>query len=149
MLVGFNHNIMYRGGVFHVQTEDSGVDNPHIVTLLYQGGVIICSTKTSYSDIVRMDNLAQVVEELMKEQHKQMMRRLKGGEFDERLFPGENGADASAPPEQQAAVSGEPAVIAASREESPAEAAPEQKQKEEVGETSLDDAILAFFGVEN
>lgn len=87
MLPGFNHNIMYRGELFHVQTEDSGVANPHITTLLYKGGAILCSRKTSYADILRMENLGEVVRELMKEQHKEMMRRLKNGEFDGRAFP--------------------------------------------------------------
>lgn len=86
MVLGFNHNLQYKGEVFHVQTEDSGVANPHIITLLYRGGVIISAKKTSYSDILKMDNLDVVVEELMKEQHKEMMRRLKSGEFDEKAF---------------------------------------------------------------
>lgn len=86
MVLGFNHNLQYKGEVFHVQTEDSGVANPHIITLLYRGGVILCSQKTSYSDILKMDNLEVVVEELMKEQHKNMMRRLKMGEFDDKAF---------------------------------------------------------------
>jgi hypothetical protein len=77
---------MYKNEVFHVQTEDSGSKNPHIITLLYRGGVILCSKKTSYADIVSMENLDTIVEELMKEQHKEMMRRLKSGEFDERAF---------------------------------------------------------------
>lgn len=86
MVLGFNHNLRYKGELFHVQTEDSGVTNPHIITLLYRGGVIISSKKTSYSDILKMENLELVVEELMKEQHKDMMRRLKTGEFDEKAF---------------------------------------------------------------
>lgn len=86
MVLGFNHNLIYKGETFHVQTEDSGVANPHIITLLYRGGVIISSKKTGYSDILKMDNLEVVVEELMKEQHKDMMRRLKAGEFDEKAF---------------------------------------------------------------
>ncbi len=86
MVLGFNHNLMYKGEVFHVQTEDSGVANPHIITLLYRGGVIISSKKTSYSDILKMESLEVVIEELMKEQHKDMMRRLKTGEFDEKAF---------------------------------------------------------------
>ena len=85
MLVGYNHNIGYKGEVFHVQTEDSGINTPHIITLLYRGGNILASKKTSYADIVKMGNLSQVVEELMKEQHKDMLRRLKNGEFDDRL----------------------------------------------------------------
>lgn len=86
MVVGFNHNVVYKGEVFHVQTEDSGIKNPHIITLLYRGGVILCSKKTSYADILMMENLELVVEELMKAQHKELLRRLKSGEFDERAF---------------------------------------------------------------
>lgn len=88
MLVGYNHNIRYKGDIFHIQTEDSGINNPHIITLLYRGGTILASKKTSYADIIKIDNLEQVVEELMQEQHKEMLRRLKGGEFDSRAFPG-------------------------------------------------------------
>lgn len=149
MVLGFNHNIMYRGEVFHVQTEDSGVEIPNIVTLLYKGGVILCSMKTSYADILKMENLEDVVEELMKEQHKAVMRRLKSGEFDERAFPVEPDA------------SGEPLA-----EEPPPLAAPDSPTTEEPkgaepsldgaagGERgtisasrSLNDEILRFFGI--
>jgi len=88
MVLGFNHNIQYKGEVFHIQTEDSGVATPHIITLLYRGGIIIASKKTGYADILKADNLEQVVEELMKDQHKDMLRRLKSGDFDERAFGG-------------------------------------------------------------
>lgn len=86
MVVGFNHNINYKGEVFHVQTEDSGVANPHIITLLYRGGTILASIKTSYADIIKVENLDHVVEDLMKEQHKDMMRRLKSAQFDDRIY---------------------------------------------------------------
>ena len=85
MIVGFNHNVNYRGVGFHVQTEDSGPKNPQLVTLLYHGGIIIASQKTVYADILKVDNLDQVVEELAKEQHKGMLRRLTKGEFDQRI----------------------------------------------------------------
>ena len=98
MVVGFNHNIRYKGELFHVQTEDSGLANPHIVTLLYLGGTILCSKKTSYADIIKADQLEQVVESIMKDQHKEMMRRLKGGEFDARLFPAAPPVPQSTPP---------------------------------------------------
>jgi hypothetical protein len=105
MVVGYNHNIKYKGEIFHVQTEDSGINSPHIITLLYRGGNIIASKKTSYADIVKMGNLNQVVEDLMKEQHKEMLRRLKCAEFDAKLgldgIPSESpavSASLSAPP---------------------------------------------------
>ena len=114
MVLGFNHNVVYKGEVFHVQTEDSGVNNPHIITLLYRGGVILCSKKTSYADILMMNNLESVVEELMKTQHKELMRRLKSGEFDERAFSIEaqlleNYEIPSPEPEAEAASAPEPA----------------------------------------
>jgi hypothetical protein len=85
MVVGFNHNFSYKGQVYHVQTEDSGVKNPHIITLLYRGGTILSSKKTSYADIIKVDNLEVVVAELMQSQHREMLRLLKNGHFDELL----------------------------------------------------------------
>lgn len=110
MVVGFNHNFRYQGEVYHVQTEDSGLKNPHIITLLYRGGTILASKKTSYADIARVDNLDQVVEDLMKEQHKEMLRRLKDGEFDD-IIKGRRPAAAPAP-EPSAAASAAPEVAA-------------------------------------
>jgi len=86
MIVGFNHNISYRGIGFHVQTEDSGVKSPQLVSLLYHGGTIIASQKTVYADILKVDNLSRVVEDLAKDQHKGMLRRLTKGEFDQRII---------------------------------------------------------------
>ena len=85
MVVGFNHNFRYRSEVFHVQTEDGGLNTTNIITLLYRGGTILARQKTSYADIAKVDNLDKVVEELMKEQHKEMLKRLKTGEFDQRI----------------------------------------------------------------
>ncbi|RLB77464.1 MAG: hypothetical protein DRH06_03780, partial [Deltaproteobacteria bacterium] len=85
MIVGFNHNVTYRGVGFHVQTEDGGLKRPQLVTLLYHGGTIISSQKTTYADIIKVDALDQVVEDLAKEQHKGMLRNLTKGDFDERI----------------------------------------------------------------
>jgi hypothetical protein len=162
MILGFNHNVMYRGEVFHVQTEDSGVEIPNIVTLLYRGGVILCSAKTSYADILKMDNLEEVVEELMKEQHKGVMRRLKAGEFDERIFYGKRDSEANdtATDESFANDSGAEIPLSQSAQETAAplpdapvehgvcceEPASGGQDTSRSGE-SLDEAILSFFGI--
>ncbi len=83
VLTGFNHNIKHKGNVYHVQTEDSGVSNPHIITHLFVGGNIVASKRTSYADIVSAEHLPEIVRELMEEQHKEMLRNLIGGAFDE------------------------------------------------------------------
>jgi hypothetical protein len=82
-VTGFNHNIKHKGRVYHVQTEDSGVNNPHIITHLFVGGNILASKKTSYADILNVENLPNVVRELMEEQHKEMLRNLINGVYDD------------------------------------------------------------------
>lgn len=82
MIPGFNHNIRYRGVLYHIQTEDSGIENPVVTTLLYKGGTILSSKRTSYSDIVNSDKMEEVVKEIMKEQHKLMLFDLKNGVFE-------------------------------------------------------------------
>ncbi|HEY0882588.1 MAG TPA: hypothetical protein VGD87_13690 [Archangium sp.] len=81
-VTGFNHNIKHKGKVYHVQTEDSGVSNPHIITHLFVGGNILATKKSSYTDIVKSENLPELVRDMMEEQHKQMLRNLVNGTYD-------------------------------------------------------------------
>ncbi|MDI6744740.1 MAG: hypothetical protein QMD07_05110 [Thermodesulfovibrionales bacterium] len=76
MLVGYNNNITYKGKVYHVQTEDSGLNNPIIVTLLYFKGTILASKKISYSHLIGIKDIKKSVRELMQEQHKAMLKEL-------------------------------------------------------------------------
>jgi len=85
MVGGYNHNFRYKGRLFHVQTEDGGSKNPRIVTLLYEGGTVLIACKESYADQLAAGNPRQLVEQRMKEQHKQMLRRLRDGALDAQL----------------------------------------------------------------
>ncbi|MCG8424798.1 MAG: hypothetical protein MJE77_43465 [Proteobacteria bacterium] len=80
-ILGYNHNISYRGLVFHVQTEDSGVTNPHIYTHLFHEGVILSTRKLEYSAEASDD----VVKSLMQAQHRAVLKDLKRGEFDDKI----------------------------------------------------------------
>ena len=142
MIVGFNHNVTYRGVGFHVQTEDSGLKSPQLITLLYHGGTIISSQKTTYADIIKVDNLEQVVEELAKEQHKGMLRRLTNGEFDERISQfgitlSSPAVRPSAPPDVagQPQVSVPPAAVAEDKPVSPSSSVEESPVDIPVPET--------------
>lgn len=98
MVGGFNHNVRYKGRVFHVQTEDGGPKNPQIVTLLYEGGTILGSCKSTYADLLGTENYRPLVEERMKVQHKEMLRRLRIGKFDAKAgFPAETESQPDAP----------------------------------------------------
>src|SRR5260221_8629349 len=49
--LGFNNNVQYQGATYHVQTEDSGIDRPHIITHLFaDGGRIIKSVRRNYDN---------------------------------------------------------------------------------------------------
>jgi hypothetical protein len=82
--VGFNNNVKYGGSVFHIQTEDSGLDRPHIITHLFaDGGRIIKSNKRSYAAEAKRPDIAAYVRQLMKGQHMEMAIMLREGTFDE------------------------------------------------------------------
>lgn len=161
MIVGFNHNITYRGVSFHVQTEDSGLQKPQLVSLLYHGGTIISSQKTLYADILKVENLDQVVENLAKEQHKGMLKRLTSGEFDERIMdlgiP--LGAVTSGAPQEAPAPSASPvAAVEAAADDFSTQPAHEEvtiveepvvdkfrEPRAQHDEPSLDELILAYL----
>ncbi|MHB8882907.1 MAG: hypothetical protein ACYC69_15525 [Thermodesulfovibrionales bacterium] len=81
MLVGYNTNVPFKGTLYHVQTEDSGLKNPVITTLLYDKGTILASKKVSYAHIAASPDYKEKVRELMKEQHKSMMKELISGKY--------------------------------------------------------------------
>jgi len=81
--MGFNNNIKFRSTVFHVQTEDSGLDQPHIITHLFaDGGRVIKSHKRAYNEHVNRPDVAEYVRSLMKAQHLEMVMALRDGRFD-------------------------------------------------------------------
>lgn len=82
-LVGFNNNVVHRGRVFHIQTEDSGVKHPHVITHLFaDGGRIVKSHRTDYTEHLEKPDRVQVLRNLMKEQHKAMFIALRDGSLD-------------------------------------------------------------------
>jgi hypothetical protein len=81
--MGFNNNIKFKENVFHVQTEDSGLDQPHIISHLFaDGGRVIKSHKRSYAPEVARPDIAEYVRSLMKSQHLEMVLMLREGRFD-------------------------------------------------------------------
>jgi hypothetical protein len=85
MIPGYNHNVMHKGKLFHIQTEDLGEKNPVIVTHLFLGGNVVDTKRTSYADILGSENREELIREMMEEQHKSMLRDLKRGKYDAQL----------------------------------------------------------------
>ncbi len=94
-LLGYNNNVRHKNRVFHIQTEDSGINHPHIITHLFMdGGRILKSVKTSYAEHVGTEKMNETVRQMMKDQHKAMFIALRDGQFDHLL----EGGPAKAPP---------------------------------------------------
>ena len=144
MLVGYNTNVPYKGTLYHVQTEDNGLKNPVIVTLLYIKGTILSSKKISYADIVSSPDCKEKVRELMKEQHKTMMKELINGKH--------TSSENTPPPDNQPG--NKPNIqpvnpdIAVTTSPTAAETAAEQmprEQSEPPAARSLDNILLDFI----
>jgi hypothetical protein len=104
MISGFNTEFKCRGRIYHVQTEDNGLSNPVIVTLLYHQGAIMASRKTPYADQLSLPNRDEIVGKMMKEQHKKMMRDVAVGLIGLDTALGEQAPNGQAAEEETAAV---------------------------------------------
>ena len=83
MITGFNTDVQYEGRVFHVQTEDKGLDNPVVESLVYTGGEIITSRRTAYTDLARSPEYSESeVARRMESQHQAIIREILSGRFD-------------------------------------------------------------------
>jgi hypothetical protein len=83
-LVGYNTNVRHKGKLYHIQTEDSGVNHPHVITHLFaDGGRIIASRKTGYAEHLGAKDLQSVVKKLMQDQHKAMFIELRDCVYDD------------------------------------------------------------------
>ena len=146
MVVGFNHNIKYRGQTYHAQTEDSVADRAQVVTHLFLGGNIIASKRTGYADIAAAENLSDVVRALMEEQHKEVLRNLVHGVYDHTALPRAPVRDFAPAPSPVAARAAAPAVAPPPPvEERPARPADTLFGEDLISERSLDEVILAYL----
>ena len=52
MLTGYNTDVPHEGVVYHVQTEDKGLETPIVLSLVYLGGAILASKRAPYDDLI-------------------------------------------------------------------------------------------------
>ncbi len=82
MITGFNTDIRHNDKVYHIQTEDKGLENPYIESLVYVGGEILASKKTSYAEQAKSGVDEKWIGGLMEQQHRTMIAAIKRGRFD-------------------------------------------------------------------
>ncbi len=84
MITGYNTDVRHGNRVFHVQTEDKGLNNPKIETLIYVGGEILDNYRSTYEDLLVAPPLVETdIQSRMDEQHRAVIRDIKNGKYDQ------------------------------------------------------------------
>ena len=69
--------------VYHVQTEDKGLQNPIILSLVYAGGEILASKRSPYQDLIRKGFIEAALAERLQRQHKLICAAIHAGRIGE------------------------------------------------------------------
>ena len=129
MITGFNTDVDHNDRVYHVQTEDKGILNPYIESMVYVGGEILLSKKTSYAEQAEEGIDEKWISGLMEQQHRTMIAAVKRGRLD-----------------RPAPVDDESTLAAGTRAPSPAPV--EQDEAFDDQEKTLDQVIIDYLASE-
>ncbi|MBA2340944.1 MAG: hypothetical protein H0V88_11150 [Pyrinomonadaceae bacterium] len=83
MITGFNTDVAHGGTVYHVQTEDKGINTPLILSLVYVGGAILASKRTPYDDLLESNFNESELAERLQRQHKLICAAIRAGRIED------------------------------------------------------------------
>jgi hypothetical protein len=83
VITGFNTDIEHDGVVYHVQTEDKGLDSPLILSLVYAGGAILASKRSRYEDLIEAGFDEEALAQRLKRQHRLICAAINAGRIDD------------------------------------------------------------------
>jgi hypothetical protein len=117
VITGYNTDVEHDGVVYHVQTEDKGLETPFILSLVYSGGAILASKRSRYEDLIASGFSDEALSERLKRQHLLICAAIHAGRvLDLKRMAG-------AEPEAAAAETGKPPAQAEGDGKADAEAA--------------------------
>jgi hypothetical protein len=82
MITGYNTDVRHGEVVYHVQTEDKGLSNPFIESLVYVGGQVLASKRASYAEMLAEGKDEKDIVALMDHQHRTMIAAIRHGRLD-------------------------------------------------------------------
>jgi hypothetical protein len=85
MITGYNTDVRYKERVFHVQTEDKGVNNPYIESVVYYGGQVMAAKRATYADLLDEGRGSEAIASRMDNQHRMMIAAIRSGKLDGKL----------------------------------------------------------------
>jgi hypothetical protein len=89
VITGFNTDVEHDGVVYHVQTEDKGLDSPLILSLVYAGGAILASKRAPYEDLIAAGFDEAALAQRLKRQHRLICAAINAGRIDDLKRMGE------------------------------------------------------------
>jgi hypothetical protein len=143
MLTGYNTDIRHGEVVLHVQTEDKGLENPAIESVIYLKGQVLAAKRTAYARLLEEGKGEREIASLMEQQHRTVLAAIRAGRFDARIGEALSGPRARGEGEAEAAAApaGAPPPLAATP------AAPLPAPTDDQG-PSLDQVILQYLETE-
>ena len=109
VITGFNTDIEHDGVIYHVQTEDKGLDSPIILSLVYTGGTILASKRSPYEDLIAEGFSDEVLAERLKRQHRLICAAIHSGRINDLKKMSGRAKDAPVP--QEVVETTEPAEV--------------------------------------
>lgn len=83
MITGFNTDIESEGIVYHVQTEDKGLETPFILSLVYDRGTILASKRQPYEDLFASGFDEKKLAARLQRQHSLMCAAVQTGRIND------------------------------------------------------------------
>ena len=85
MITGYNTDVRYKERVFHVQTEDKGLNNPYIESVVYFHGQVMAAKRAPYADLLQEGRGSEAIASRMDNQHRMMIAAIRAGKLDGKL----------------------------------------------------------------
>jgi hypothetical protein len=83
VITGYNTDVEYDGVVYHVQTEDKGLQTPIILSLVYTGGEILASKRSPYDDLIARGFDEGILAQRLSRQHKLICAAVYAGRIED------------------------------------------------------------------
>lgn len=155
MITGYNTDVRHGDLVLHVQTEDRGLENPIIESIVYVKGQVLAAKRSNYGRLLEEGKTGADIAKLMEHQHRTILAAIRAGKFDSRILqvlgPGDGSRLAGAAREAASPVPPSPNPAATSRIEradrlaEPALPADEEEEQDDLEAVSLDQVILDYL----
>jgi len=85
MITGYNTDVRHGEIVLHVQTEDKGVENPFIESVIYVRGQVLAAKRSGYAQLLSDGKGATEIASMMEHQHRTILAAIRAGRFDGKL----------------------------------------------------------------